>query len=132
MKIIRHPPYSYILLQQEDIFHIHIFFSNKKTSSISIYSSPTRRHHIFFSNKKTYSSLTRRRILLPQEDMSHVHTAYAMSTQHIPCLKSRHMSPEHTYRVHKDQNIVKIQKIQDFDFFSGLKDDLWDVKYYHH
>ena len=33
---------AYILLQQEDIFHYHIVFSNKKT-----YSSPTRRHLLF-------------------------------------------------------------------------------------
>ena len=25
--------------------------------------------------------------------------------------------------------MVKIEKIEDFDFFSELKDDLWDVKY---
>ena len=24
--------------------------------------------------------------------------------------------------------MVKIEKIEDFDFFSGLKDDLWDIK----
>ena len=98
IKIKRHLPYSYILLQQEDIFHIHIFLSNKKTSSISTYSYPTRRHlpypyiflqqeHIFFSHKKTPY------ILLQQEDMSiehipcldsisHVHTAYPMSPEH--------------------------------------------------
>ena len=28
--------------------------------------------------------------------------------------------------------MAKIKKIEDFGFFSGLKDDLWDVKYYHH
>ena len=28
--------------------------------------------------------------------------------------------------------VVKIEKIKDFDFFPELKDDLWDVKYYHH
>ena len=27
---------------------------------------------------------------------------------------------------------LKINKIEDFDFFPELKDDLWDVKYYHH
>ena len=27
---------------------------------------------------------------------------------------------------------VRTQKIEDFDFFLELKDDLWDVKYYHH
>ena len=35
----RHLPLPYSLLQQEDIFHDHIVFSNNKTCS-----SPTRRH----------------------------------------------------------------------------------------
>ena len=43
-KRIRHLPYPYILVQQEDIFHIQIFLSNKKTSSIPIYCCPTGRH----------------------------------------------------------------------------------------
>ena len=129
-KAIRHLPYSYILLQQEYIFHIHILLSKKKTSSISIYSYPTRRHHIFFSNKKT-SSIT------IQIFFSHKKTS-PMSIQHIPCLHSRHMSLEHTHvsrayiQSPQGPDMVKIQKIEDFDFFPGLKDDLWDIKYYHH
>ena len=120
--IIRHLPYSYILLQEEGIFHIHIFLSNKNTSSIAIYSCPTRRHlpqpyillqqedifhnHIFFSNKTTY-------ILLQQEDIFFSHKKkFLVSVQHILCLKSTHMSPEHTCRVHKGQTWSKSKKLK--------------------
>ena len=111
----------------------HIFFSNKKTYILlqqeDIYSSPTRRH-IFFSNKTTYILLqqediysfpTRRHILLSQEDIffSHKKTC-PMSIQHIPCLKSTHMSPEHTYRVHKDQTWSKSKNWR-FWLFLGIE-----------
>ena len=119
----------------------NIFFSNKKTSSITIYSSPTRRHlffsnkktsilvqqediyssptrrHMFFSNNKTYSSPTRRHLLCP-------YSIYHVSRART-CLQSTHIE---SIRTRHGQN----QKNEDFDFFSGLKDDLWDIKYYHH
>ena len=73
---------------RQDIFHTHIFFSNKKTSSIAIYSSPTRRH-LFFSNKKTsilvqqediYSSPTRRHLFF-----SNNKTYCSPTRRHVPC-----------------------------------------------
>ena len=130
---MRRPPYSYILLEQEDILRIHIFLSNKNTSSISISSYPTRRHlpypyillqqedtiyssptrqHLFFSNKKTSilvqqdnicSSPTTRHVLVPQEDISCLHTTYTMSQ-------------EHTYRVHRDQTWSKSKKLKILTF----------------
>ena len=64
----RHLPYPYILLQQEDIFHIHIFFSNKKT-----YSSPKRRH------------------LLCPYSIYHVSRAHTcLQSTHIESIRTRH------------------------------------------
>ena len=72
IKIIRHLPYSYILLQQEDM-----------------YSSPTRRH-MFFSSNKTYSSPTRRHLLCPYSiyHVSRAHTC--LQSIHIESIRTRH------------------------------------------
>ena len=43
-------------------------------------------------------------------------TAYPISQDHIPCLKSRHMSPEHTYRVHRHQTRPKSKKMKILTF----------------
>ena len=58
--ILHHIKRAYILLQQEDIFHDHIVFSNNKTSS-----SPTRRH-----------------LLLSQEDIPCLQTIH-IGSKHI-------------------------------------------------
>ena len=96
--------YMYCMYSTCTVYTAQIFFSNNKTFSMSIQHIP--------SSKSIY----------------HVHTAYTMSQ-------------EHTYRVHRHQtrsgpkktsDQVRTQKIEDFHFFPELKDDLWDVKYYHH
>ena len=61
----------------------HLFLSNKKTSILlqqeDIYSCPTRRH-LFFSNKTTF-------VLLQQQDIFFSHKKTSLvSIQHIPCL----------------------------------------------
>ena len=39
-----------------------------------------------------------------------------MTQEHIPCLKSTHISPERTYRVHKDQTCLKSNKLKILPF----------------
>ena len=57
---------------------------------------------------------------------------YALETWYLLLVQEEDtMSLEHTYRVHKDQTWSKSLKMKILTF-SGLKDDLWDVKYYHH
>ena len=63
--ILHHIKRAYILPQQEDIFHYHIVFSSKKTSSMTIQSSPTTRH-----------------VLLPQEDIPCLQTIH-IGSKHI-------------------------------------------------
>ena len=58
-------------------------------------------------------------LLLPQDDL------LLVQEQDI-------MSLEHTYRVHRHHPWSKSKKMKIFDFFPELKDDLWDVEYYHH
>jgi len=75
--IILHHIISYHIISRE-----HIFFCNKKTSSMTIYSSPTTRHlllpqqDIFFSHKKTSSSLRRRHSMSPD-------LTYRLQTHHL-------------------------------------------------
>ena len=99
----KHLQYPYILLQQE-------------TSSKNISSSPPRTHSLI----ATYSSPTRRHlqeIILPQEDISHFHTAY-------------NISQEQTYRVqrHRTSSIdIQVPNPKKSRFSSYRKIEGWPL-----
>ena len=126
--MIRHLPYSYILLQQEYIFHIHIFISNKKTSSTPIYSSLTRRHlpfpylliqqeHIFHSHIQ--EDMSKEHISCPYS-IYHVQTAYTLSQEHIPCPDS--IYPLHTaYTMSQEQTCLQSVHIESIRTRHGQK-----------